>query len=275
MLHSVIVVNKLRNIPVVVRPSDHHVASDEIRPLNARSIALSVLLGSHPPELPARAFVAMAELFGIPGGTMRTALSRMLSADEVIAVEGQYRLAGRLLDRQQAQDAGRRAPAPDWDHRWHTIVAAADQRDLAQRRRFRAAMANRRFGELRPDIWMRPSNLDRPPVEPNWIVTTGDLDGIDHDELTRRLWDLDTIAGRARRLLDEMAVRRARADWADPTSIPDLFTTSAAVVRFLRNEPLLPARLTPPDWPVAEVRAAYDGFEREHQRLLQAFLRRA
>lgn len=266
MLHFLIAVNKPRNIPE---------SGEEIRPLNARSIALSVLLGTHPPELPARAFVAMADLFGIPGGTMRTALSRLVSNGEIVAVDGRYRLAGRQLERQEAQDAGRRPPVARWDGRWHTIIAVADQRDLADRRRFRATMANRRYGELRPDIWIRPSNLDRPAAQPDWIITTGVLDGIGHERLVQRLWDVPAIDAAGQRLLREMNDRRAHADWDDVASIPDLFITSANVVRFLRNDPLLPGDLTRADWPVDEVRAIYDDFEVDHQRLLQHFLRTA
>lgn len=267
MLHFAIVVNKHRN----VRPVDR----GAIRPLNARSVALSVLLGSHPPELPARAFVAMAELFAIPAGTMRTALSRMVSAREVEVSDGRYRLAGRLIDRQGAQDGGRRAPQGDWDGRWHMVVTAEDQRDLAERRRFRATMANLRFGEFRPDIWMRPSNLGGPPAGPDWIVTTGELTGIDPERLVERVWDLPMISADALGLLDEMTARRDDSDWDDHAAIPGLFTTSAAVVRFLRNEPLLPVDLTPDEWPAATLRAAYDRFEADHQRLLQRFLRSA
>lgn len=258
MLHFKIAVDKTRN---------------SLRPLNARSLALSVLLGSHPPRLPASAFVALAELFGIPGGTMRTALSRMVASGEVVADDGRYRLAGRLIERQGAQDEGRRDPAVDWDGHWHTIVAADDQREAGDRRRFRAIMANRRFGELRPDIWTRPSNLGDPPVEPGWLVTTGPIGGIDPGRLAARLWDLEAIAGDGRALLGDMAVCRRDCDWSDPAAIPGLFTTSAAVVRFLRHEPLLPPELTPPDWPVHELRAVYDRFEADHQRLLQRFLR--
>jgi phenylacetic acid degradation operon negative regulatory protein len=274
MLHFSIVSNKSRNTSTSPDPRGR--ATVEPRPpLNARSIALSVLLGTHPPELPARAVVALAELFGIPGGTMRTALSRLVSAGDVLAADGRYRLAGPLLERQRAQDAGRRPPRAGWDGGWHTIVAAADQRDLAERRRFRATMANHRFGELRPDIWMRPTNLERPPVEANWIVTTGELNGIEAESLIGRLWDLDEIASQACGLLDEMRTVRGRVDWDDVASIPELFTASAAVVRFLRNEPLLPTALTPADWPVDEVRTAYDRFEADHQRLLSGFLRHA
>ena len=262
MLHSQITMSKASN-------------TGSLRPLNARSIALSILLGTHPPELPARALVALAELFGIPGGTMRTALSRMVAAGDVVAAGGRYRLAGRQIDRQGAQDEGRRAPSGHWDGRWHTVVTVDDQRDLSERRRFRSMMANRRYGELRPDIWCRPANLGAAPSEPGWLVTTGAIAGPDPESLVRRLWDLEGIASEAHRLLGEMHDRRSGCDWTDELSIPALFTTSAAVVRFLRHEPLLPTALTPDDWPVGSVRDAYDGFEADHQRLLQRFLRRA
>ena len=45
-----------------------------LAPLTARSVLLSVLLGSHPPELPVRALVGAAELFGISHGSARVAL---------------------------------------------------------------------------------------------------------------------------------------------------------------------------------------------------------
>lgn len=244
-----------------------------LRPLNARSIALSILLGTHPPELPARAFAAVAELFDIPAGTMRTALSRLVASGDIEALGGRYRLAGRHVDRQGAQDAGRRAPTGDWDRRWHTIVTVDDQRDLADRRRFRTVMANHRFGELRPDIWTRPANLGPAPTATGWLVTTGPVTGPAPGDLAGRLWDLPGIAADARRLLDEMHRRRRDHDWTDPASIPALFTTSAEVVRFLRHEPLLPGELTPDGWPVGTVRTTYDDFETDHQRLLQRFLR--
>ncbi len=67
---------------------------------------------------------------------------------------------------------------------------------------------------------------------------------------------------------------RSECDWEDVRSIPELFLLSATVVRFLRSDPLLPAELVPDDWPSSELRSTYDRFERDHQRLLQQFLRR-
>jgi phenylacetic acid degradation operon negative regulatory protein len=240
--------------------------------LDARSLALSVLLGSHPPLLPARALVALAELFGIAGGTMRTALSRMVAAGELEADDGRYRLAGRLLERQRAQDIGRRQPSHAWDGTWHTIIAAADQRQLAERRRFRALMANHRFGELRPDIWMHPANLGPPAPAPDWIVTTGPVGGIDPIDLRDRLWDIDLLARRGSALLATVTGLRDATDWSDPASIPEVFLAAAAVVRYLRDEPLLPPALTPHDWPATQLRPAYDALEQAFQGLLRSFL---
>jgi phenylacetic acid degradation operon negative regulatory protein len=64
----------------------------------------------------------------------------------------------------------------------------------------------------------------------------------------------------------------AETDWSDERSIPAVFTFSAAVLRFLRNDPLLPSRLAPDDWPLDELRVRYDQFERSTQTLLRTFL---
>ncbi len=235
-------------------------------------MALSVLLGSHPPVLPARALVAMAELFEIAGGTMRTALSRMVAAGELELIDGRYHLAGRLLERQRAQDIGRHEPDTTWDGGWHTIIAAADQRDLAARRRFRAVMGDHRFGELRPDIWMRPANLPAPAAEDDWIVTTGGVEGIDPRTLRDRLWPIDELRRRGRALQAALEQIQHSVDWSDATSIPVVFTTSAAVVRFLRAEPLLPPPIVPEGWPATLLRATYDDVEQALQRRLRQFL---
>lgn len=248
-------------------------AVPSIRRLNARSLALSALLGTHPPALPTRAFVALAELFGIAGGTMRTALSRMAAAGEVEAADGWYRLTGRLLDRQQAQDIGRRPPTPAWDGRWHTVIAAADQRELADRRHFRAVLSHHRFGELRPDTWLRPANLPAPRLDATAFVLTGTIDRTDEPTLVLRLWDLVAIAATARRLLGGIEQLRSSTDLGEHAAIPATFTLAATIVRFVRSDPLLPAALTPDDWPLDELRRRYDDLERDLQATLRDFLR--
>lgn len=261
MLHCVFEVSNARNVD-----------ESGVWPLNARSLALSTLLGTHPPQLPGRALVALARLFDIPAGTMRTALSRMVANNEVIRADSRYYLTGRLLDRQHAQDTARQAPSAPWDGRWHTIVAAADQRQVADRRRFRSSMVDHHFGELRPDIWMRPANLDRPASDSDWICTSGALSGLDPAALVGKLWDLERLAAEAHRSLERLDELWLSTDWYSENSIPDAFVFSAAVLRFLRSDPLLPPELAPQGWQIDQLRTGYEQFERALQRLLRSFL---
>lgn len=278
MLHSSIVSSNRRDVTVVAVDGDGGDGmavglSSTVRGLNARSLALSALLGTHPPALPTRAFVALAELFGIAGGTMRTALSRMAATGEVEANDGWYRLSGRHLDRQQAQDVGRRPPSPSWDGRWHTVIAAADQRELADRRHFRAVLSRHRFGELRPDTWLRPANLPAPELDAMAFVLTGTIDRSDEPALVARLWDLPAITRTGRELLEDIDRLRSSTDLGRSAAIPGTFTLAAAIVRFLRSDPLLPPPLTPDDWPLDVLRRRYDDLETDLQTALRDFLR--
>jgi len=275
MLPSLITVNKKRDSPAGGRP------------LNARSLALSALLGTRPPALPASSLVALAELFGINGGTMRTALSRMVAAGDVTLSAGWYTLSDRLRQRQAAQDVGR-TPTGDgwngewhtaagaagdrWDGDWHTAVALADQRELPDRRQVRVVMTNARFAELRPTVWMRPANLPAPALDDGWVVTTGPVSGADDGVVTRRLWDVKVIAEEALRLEHELELAESRIDRSDPSEIPGAFTLSATVVRFLRSEPLLPAELAPAGWPLPDLRRRYARFEADLQAMMRPIL---
>jgi phenylacetic acid degradation operon negative regulatory protein len=130
--------------------------------LTARSVLLSVLLGTSPPRLPVRRLVRTTELFGIAEGTTRTALSRMTAAGEVTAEEGWYALADvRLLARQARQSASRRATTTPWaDGAWaEAVVVANGRRPAAERAALRAALATARLAELREGVWLRPDNL--------------------------------------------------------------------------------------------------------------------
>jgi phenylacetic acid degradation operon negative regulatory protein len=75
-------------------------------------------------------------------------------------------------------------------------------------------------------------------------------------------------------LLTTVERQRLATDWDDPASIPGVFVTSAAVVRYLRDEPLLPPDLVPADWPADRLRPAYDRLEQQLQTLLHEFLTR-
>ena len=122
----------------------------EIEPFSARSVILSALLGLHPPVLPVQALIGLAVLFDIRPGTTRTSLSRMVANGELTVAEGQYALAGRLLERQREQDAGRRATTQEWNGDWITAIASGDRRTKAERRALRRAMVGSR-------LWRTPT----------------------------------------------------------------------------------------------------------------------
>jgi phenylacetic acid degradation operon negative regulatory protein len=220
--------------------------SDALRPLNARSIVLSVLLGSHPPEMPVRRLLEFTSLFGLADGTVRTALSRLVAADELTASDGVYRLSDRLLVRQSEQDTGRTAPTDQWDGTWWFAVITAERRTVAERREFRQRASGARLGELRPDTWLRPANIPITLDQPDVIVTRGPLVRGDGAAIAAQLWDLPGLERRAAVLVDALAGLTEILEPPVPdVELPAAFSTLAACQRFLRVEPQLPAELSP------------------------------
>ncbi|WP_141579976.1 PaaX domain-containing protein, C- domain protein [Actinomadura sp. WMMA1423] len=233
----------------------------EIRPLTARSVVLSTLLGVHPPRLPARYLVRVGELFGIAEGTIRVALSRMVTAGDLVQSGGTYALTERLLARQARQDEARLPPTRPWDGGWEIAVITAERRPAADRAALRQAMSTLRLAELREGTWLRPANLSRPRPEPvlrQCTFLTGRPEG-DPAALAASLWDLDAWTAKAHAL---------RTALAGAASIAERFTYAAAVLRHLLNDPLLPPSLLPPDWPGPDLRARYEAFEADFEQLL-------
>ncbi|MEU2211963.1 PaaX family transcriptional regulator C-terminal domain-containing protein [Streptomyces hygroscopicus] len=235
-----------------------------LRPLTARSIVLSTLLGHHPPQLPARALVRVGALFGTAEGTIRVALTRMVAAGDLEQRGGTYRLTDRLLARQARQDDSRAPRTRRWDGGWEIAVVTSERREAAERAALRQTMAALRLAELREGTWMRPANLVRPRpdvVAEQCAWFTGAPEG-DPAGVAARLWDLHGWARRARRL-------GAALDGAEAPA--ERFTVAAAVLRHLLTDPVLPARLLPKDWPGAELRRRYDAFERDFRALLPRY----
>src|SRR4051812_14599975 len=115
---------------------DRNIRSEALglRPLSARSVVASVLLGTHPPRLSAAGLVELCGRFGISGGTTRGALSRMGGGGGLVAEEGHSRLVGEALRaRQRAQDAGLIPPARAWTGAWRMAVVVSSGRAPAER----------------------------------------------------------------------------------------------------------------------------------------------
>ncbi len=236
------------------------------RPLTARSVIASTLLGVDPPSLPALALVRSGELFGLREGATRTALSRMASAGEVVAHDGHYVLAGDLLDRHARQQAARRPRPRAWDGTWALALVTPERRSAPDRAAFREAALRLALAEVREGIWSRPDDLDpdrspaaRRVVDSQVVWVRGARP--DDIEPFVGAFDLDEWADHARSLIAEMEAAQPGLDRREIRVVADTFVLSAAVLRHLLADPTLPAALLPGNWPGAELRARFDRFE--------------
>jgi phenylacetic acid degradation operon negative regulatory protein len=223
--------------------------------MTARSVVLSVLLGAHPAWASAAELIRLTSDFGIKEATLRVALTRMVSAGDLVRSADGYRLADRLLARQRRQDDAMRPQLRPWRGCWTTLIVTSIGTDARTRAALRTTLHHKRFGELREGVWMRPDNLDLDLADEDRarvrIVAARDDEPV---ELAGQLWDLPSWARTGHRLL---------ADMSDAVDVPAGFVVAAAMVRHLLTDPVLPEELLPADWPGARLRAAYNDFAAE------------
>jgi phenylacetic acid degradation operon negative regulatory protein len=239
-----------------------------IRPLTARSVVLSTLLGYHPPALPVSALVRVGGLFNIAEPTIRVALTRMVAAGDVTADVGVYQLTHRLVQRQVQQEEGCSPRTRPWDGHWEMAVVTANSRSLADRVALRKDMVRLRLAPIREGVWLRPANLARAA---DGLVAGQCALFTSHPaaaplELARSLWDLPGWAAEARRLRGELGTAASTA-----ASLKDGFIATAEVIRHLFIDPCLPAELLPPAWPGTGLRAAYTEFSATYAERLRDY----
>jgi phenylacetic acid degradation operon negative regulatory protein len=251
------------------------------RPLSARSVLATALLGADQPHLTVGELVEMASLFGISDGAARTCLWRMVSSGELTSDDGTYALAGRLLDRRQRVDEAARlddAPLP-WDGTWELAVVSQQRRPAADRLALRKAATALHLAELREGVWIRPDNLDRDRLPSLRAVLDqqcahfhGAATDIPVDDV-RSLFNLDDWAVDARRLIlamrEELDVEAVGAD-----DFAYQFALSVSVVRHLQLDPQLPAELIDEDWPGHALRGTYRRFDEVFKQRLKTMPRR-
>lgn len=241
------------------------------KPLTARSVLASTLLGAEPPELPVAHLVAVAGVFGVNANRARVALSRMVGSGEATTDgDGNYRLAGHLLARQRRQAASRAGRTGPWSGEWALAVLTSVGESADVRSGRRRKLEEARMAELRQGVWTRPDNLELGPElapQARWFRARP---ASDPAALAAELWDLSAWARRGRQLLADMRAHPTRG----PGDLARGFVLSAAVLRHLQADPLLPGELLPRRWPGAELRALYDDFDAAYRAVLADWGRR-
>lgn len=227
-----------------------------LQPLSARSIVLSLLLGTHPPQMHVRHLVGAAETFGVSESALRVALTRMTSAGDLERTDGVHRLTARLLDRQRRQDEAINARTVPWSGDWEQAIIVATGRSAAERAQLRTDLTRLRLAELREGVWMRPANLDRDwpsDLEP-LLVRLSAQPTAGAEALVTLLWDLSAWSTTGHAL---------SAHFASATDPLVKLTAAAAMVHHLTSDPVLPAELLPSDWPGDLLRTTYAAYQAE------------
>ena len=243
-----------------------------MRPLTTRSVIASSLLGMDPPTMPVRSLIRLTSLFGLSENRTRVALSRMLAAGELSSDgQGTYSLSGPLLERQRRQRASRDAATGPFDGSWHMVVLASIAATPRVRAARRAELRRARLAEQRDGVWLRPANLA--------LALSRELDAsatrfavVPEDDpvtLARSLFDLAGWETGASQLEEMMAATPLR----DSGDLAQGFMVSAAVLRHLQADPLLPDELLNASWPGSRLRDRYRHFDARYRVLLAEFHR--
>jgi len=276
------VIGEDRRVPALPRSR----LSDLIgsRPLSARSVLASALLGSDQGRLTVAELVAVASQFGISAGATRTCLWRMVSNGELTGDEGSYALAGRLLERRERVDEASRIDdaARGWDGTWELAVVSLERRSASDRVELRKAAVALHLAELREGVWIRPDNLDpqrfptfREVLDQQCIHFHGAATDITADKVGS-LFSLGEWADDAGVLIDAMdaALNGSKRD-ESTESFTYEFALSIAVVRHLQLDPLLPVEFTGDHWPGNALRGTYRRFDHAFKQRINRAFRRA
>jgi phenylacetic acid degradation operon negative regulatory protein len=223
--------------------------------MTARSVVLSVLLGAHPAWATASELIRLTADFDIREPTLRVALTRMVSAGDLVRSEDGYRLSDRLLARQRRQDDAINPSLRAWDGGWTTLVITSGGLDARTRAALRTTLQQNRFAELREGVWLRPDNL-KIAMPPEVLSRVRVLHAYDDKpaDLAAELWDLPGWTHAGERLLEDMSAA---------TDIPGRFVAAAGMVRHLLTDPVLPDELVPDGWPGSALRESYAQFAAE------------
>jgi phenylacetic acid degradation operon negative regulatory protein len=237
----------------------------------ARSVMASALLGMEPPELPVSQLVRLSGLFGISENGARVALSRMVAAGEATTDgAGGYRLSGHLIERQARQSASRSGATAPFTGQWWVAVVTTAGSSAEVRTARRRALTYARLAELREGVWMRPDNIGvHLPDGMGADVELMTAAPSEPHHLTARLWNLPGWADRATQLLGQLAALVPDR----PEALAPGFELSAAVLRHLQADPLLPGDLLPAHWPGQELRRAYDPWDAQYRATLREWSR--
>lgn len=257
----------LRSVRRVNPSAGHKAASDPIQRTPPARIYLYVLLGEYVVPSGGSAWtttlVEALDLIGVKEKAARQAIARLEAEGMIASQRAGRRVRWDLTDRglRWLAEGNARAirfhrPADASIGDWLVLMVSLtdEQRDL--RYHLNRRLVSFGWGSVGPGIWLNSGAVTEHAV----LVTLRRL-GLEASatmmrvqfrpptrlaELVDRAWDLDSLAARYRRFLDQHA-------GPEPTTDADAFARRVRVITdFMHHfwtDPRLPAELLPADWP--------------------------
>lgn len=183
---------------------------------------------------------------GIPGGAVRTAMSRLTADGWIersrVGRNSYYRLAARGRTTFAAAADRIYGPPPEWDGQFRMVLTPEN----------RAALEEAGYGQAAPGLWVAPGPLPA-PAEPLAMLAT--LDPAAARRLAALAWPLDRIAGSYTRFNAAFEPLRT---WPSQTTRLDALVARTLLVHEYRRIVLharLPLAILPQPWPGAAARA--------------------
>jgi phenylacetic acid degradation operon negative regulatory protein len=152
-----------------------------------------------------------------------------------------------------------------WDARWLVVLTSVPEDQRAKRHQLKSQLEFAGFGFIGPGIAVSP-HVDREGTATSilheldlregaivLLAQTGSL--VPDEEIIRRAWDLDELAGRYAEFVSEFERRQ-------PRSLPARFTSLVELVhawrRFPFGDPEIPDALLPDEWPGRRAKQLFD-----------------
>ncbi len=227
---------------------------------SARSLVLDLLATLRGGSMPVAALVEAAALFGIPGGSVRVALTRLVASERVVRDRrGHYRLgpATRPVEARIASwrdPESRRVP---WAGDFAAVLEDVAAEGVPVRRSRARALRLLGFRTLRPGLHLRPDNL-RGGIP--GLRRELEALGLPESDAVVRLSEPDPgTAARLRELFDVAALVRAEVELrrelerslrrldrlAPDRARVESFLLGGRAIRTLVLDPLLPEEIAP------------------------------
>lgn len=162
--------------------------------------------------------------------------------------------------------------------RWTLLAFSLPEAWQRQRYELRVRLTWAGFGPLQPGVWLAPAEVDVSDVLAELELTqraqvfhAAPAAPTDAASVIRETFDLATLAERYRGFLATWSdAQRTTTD--DPLSLT--LRLSTQWLRILRDDPRVPVRLLPDDWPAIEAQELFRGLHARHRRASEALARR-